>query len=295
MSTIFCRFRNETSGGLRESVPMRVRVAVLLLGTAVLLAGGGCAGGDEQAERAEQLATLAAAEVDAVVREAQERLTALAADPALALPDPEAGAHDPDHDADEEARELEAERRRSRDRCTAAVSGASGDGLLTGIGRAVVDDAGGVDCYSSPLPGRWSVGDRTFFLRAYNSGRFAVGDYQFDGDRIPPSLGVAMPIEGAVVFGLIDLAALGERLRALPLPEGADLVVTDGNGTVVARPTTAYAVGRSQAGLDPLTDAMLARDDGTGEFAYEDRRRRYAFAVPPSARGQLRVAAGVAP
>jgi hypothetical protein len=274
---------------------MRVRAAVLLLGTALLLLGAGCGGGDQQADRAQQLAALAATEVDAVVREAQERLTALAGDPALALPDPEAGTHDADHDADEEAGELEAERRRSRARCTAAVRRASGNGLLTGIGRAIVDDAGGVDCFSSPLDGRWSVGDRTFFLRAYNSGRFAVGDYQFDGDRVPPSVGVAVPLEGAVVFGLVDVRALGERLRALPLPEGADVVVTDGNGTVVARPTTAYAVGRSQAGLDPLTDAMLERDDGTGEFEYEGRRRRYAFAVPPAARGQLRVAVGVAP
>lgn len=272
---------------------MRVRAAVLLLGTALFLCGVGCGGGDEQADRARQLAALATAEVDAVVREAQERLTALAGDPALALPNPEAGGHDADHDADEEARELEAERRRSRARCTAAVRRAIGDDLLTGVGRAIVDDAGGVDCYSSRLDGRWSVGDRTFFLRAYNSGRFAVGDYQFDGDRISPSLGVAVPLEGAVVFGLIDVDALGQRLSTLPLPEGADVVVTDSNGTVIARPATAYAVGRSQAGLDPLTDAMLARADGTGEFAYEGRRRRYAFAAPPSARGQLRVAAGV--
>ncbi len=53
---------------------MRVRAAVLLLGTALLLSAVGCGGDDEEADRARELATLATAEVDAVVREAQGRL-----------------------------------------------------------------------------------------------------------------------------------------------------------------------------------------------------------------------------
>ena len=267
---------------------MRPRGALSIAVIALALAQGGC-GDDGGADRAGALANAAAAEVDAVLVQARELLTELAADPALRHPDPES-----DHADDEQ--ELERARARSRRRCSAAVAKAARErGGYEAVGRAAVEGAGAVDCLSAPLRTPWNVGDRAFFLRAYNTGEFAVGDYQFDGHEIGQSLGTGLPTETAVIFALVDLEVVWERLAQLPLPEGADLVVTDGNGTVIARPTTAYSVGRSQAGIDPLTDAMLDPDADGGTYEYERRERTYAFAAPESASGSIRVAAGVLP
>ncbi|HEX6021923.1 MAG TPA: cache domain-containing protein [Solirubrobacter sp.] len=261
---------------------MRRRACALI----ALLALAGC-GGDERAERAGSLAEAAAAEVDAVLADARTLLERLARDPAVAMPDLEHA-----HDDDDPDRELAATQADSRRRCTAAVRRAASDRYVV-VGRATVDGAGKVDCLSRRLDHAWNVGDRMFFLRAYNSARFAVGDYQFDGAEIRPSLGVGLPIEGAVLFALVDLRVVSDRLAALPLPEGADLVAVDGNGTVIVRPQTAYAVGRNQAGADPLIDALLATEPRAGTYEYERRERTYAFATPALGGGAVRVAAGL--
>jgi hypothetical protein len=280
------------------------RRALLTLATTGVMAAAalgvaGCGGGDDEEVRAADLAERVEIEVEAVLRDARDVLAALKADPALAHPDPEhdhADDSDEDHTDDDAARDLERARARSARRCGAAVAAAAREHTgYEAIGRAAVEGAGDVDCLSQRFREPWNVGDRTFFLRAYNTGAFAVGDYQFDGGEIGQSLGVGLPTETAVIFALIDLEVLWERLARLPLPEGADVVVTDSNGTVIARPTTTYAVGRSHAGMDPLTDAMLTHDAGSGTFEYERRDRVYAFASPALARGNLRVAAGVLP
>lgn len=284
----------------------RAGLAVISIGiTTLILILGGCGSGGD-ADRAAGLADEAAAAIDAMIVDGEQVLVELAGQPALEVVDPEQVGDDGDHDhhadtaaeTDEHQREIEQARRQAARRCTAAVSAAAEENpQLRAVGRALTETIGGVDCISAPDRRPLQVGDEIFFLRAYGdeSGdrRVAVGDYAFDGDSAEQFLPIGLGIPGGVLFAELELGALWQRLAAIERGEGADIVVTDANGTIIARPALPYWIGRSLAGSDPLIDAMLERDSGTATFEVEDRERLYAFTTPAAARGSVRVAAGV--
>lgn len=255
-----------------------------------------------------------AAEIDAVLAENEALLSELAADPRLQIPDPEQAAghageaedeHGDDADGDHAHADTPAAQRalqaryeriikRSNRRCERILTEVAREHPeLLAIGRATVDGGGVAECLSAGAHGPREVGDRIFFQRAYQRNRMAVGDYEFDPEKTSRYLGIGQPMPAAIVFARLNLDELTRRISTVERSEGIDFVVTDENGTIIARPSISYFTGRSLAGMDELVDAMLERDSGTASIEVEDRERLYAFAVPERAEGSLRVAVGI--
>ncbi|MFH1493713.1 MAG: EAL domain-containing protein [Pseudomonadota bacterium] len=101
---------------------------------------------------------------------------------------------------------------------------------------------GDVVCSALPLSVPLNLADRVFFQRAVETREFSIGDYQVG--RIAdkrgihfgyPLLTVDKRIWG-VVFILLDLDRLNERLAETPNIDGGDVVfLLDGKGTILAR------------------------------------------------------------
>ena len=114
-----------------------------------------------------------------------------------------------------------------------------------------------------------------YFKLAIQSRTFAVGDYQIGRITGIPSINYAHPLLDsagnveAVIFIAQSLDWLTIALADLQFPAGAVLVVTDRNGTVLARvPDAEGAVGKRLP--EPALLAALARSRERGLFEGED-------------------------
>ena len=106
---------------------------------------------------------------------------------------------------------------------------------------ALAEADGNMLCSAVPLRSQVNVADRPYFTLALETRRFAVGDYQVGRITQLPSINYAYPVvdtagnvEG-VVFAAQSLSWLTVALSNVKFPQGAILVVTDRNGTVLAR------------------------------------------------------------
>lgn len=131
------------------------------------------------------------------------------------------------------------------------------------------------------------------------SGDFAVGNYQIGRATFMESIGFGYPVQkdgrvDGIVLAPIDLDKLDERLAAIELPQGAELLVIDSTGTVVAElPNPDRWTGTPAADV-PLVEQMLARETGDSTLAGVDGTTRvYSWRTVEGSAGNLRVAVGV--
>lgn len=142
--------------------------------------------------------------------------------------------------------------------------------LYANLGVAGTDD-GLVWCSALPQSAPVNVADRLYFQRAIQNRGLGVGEYIIGRISGKASLTLGYPVtraDGAitsVVFASIDLAWLNGLARAGILPDGATVLVTDRNGTILARyPDAGDWVGRDASG-SPAIAAVLSAGTGTAE------------------------------
>jgi serine phosphatase RsbU (regulator of sigma subunit) len=156
--------------------------------------------------------------------------------------------------------------------------------LYLNLGLAEPD--GNVLCSAVPLRSAINIADRPYFRTVLRTRAFAVGDYQIGRVTQLPSINYAYPVLGArgdvqgVIFAAQSLRWLTTALANLQFPPGAILVVTDRNGTVLARmPDSGGSIGRTLPEADVL--AIVASQKDGGSFEADDAqgvRRLWAHA-----------------
>ena len=145
--------------------------------------------------------------------------------------------------------------------------------MYLNLARAEPD--GNMSCSAVPLHSAVNVSDRRYFRKAMETRQFAVGDYQIGRVTLLPSINYAYPILGeggevqAVVFAAQSLNWLAVALAKVEFPPGALLMVTDRNGTLLARlPDTGDLIGKPLPEVQVL--AALSRDKDAGVFEADD-------------------------
>jgi PAS domain S-box-containing protein len=167
----------------------------------------------------------------------------------------------------------------------------------------VVGPDGETLCSALPFTAPVRVGQHSWFQRAMETHRFAVGDYQVGIITGKATLMVAYPILGpsnqvqAIVAAALELGWLHQLLtEALP-PEGTTLSMIDRTGTIVARyPDGESWVGRSLPRA-ALIWTILAEGEGTADLLDLDGvRRLFAFKplVGSGPQASFYVSAGIA-
>lgn len=122
---------------------------------------------------------------------------------------------------------------------------------------------GNIFCSAVKLKAPVNITDRSYFQRALESKRFAVGEYLIGRITGKPSITVGYPLLDhqqkpvGVVFVAIDLAWLNEALRHTPLPAGSSVRMIDGQGTILAAHPAGQAPGSKLAGNPEMARAML--------------------------------------
>jgi serine phosphatase RsbU (regulator of sigma subunit) len=105
----------------------------------------------------------------------------------------------------------------------------------------VADPNGNLFCSALPFRSPINVADRAYFKTAIEMHDFAIGDYQIGRMTQLPAINYAYPLVGpsgqleGVVYVVQNLNWLTAALANVEFPPGAVLVVTDRNGTVLAR------------------------------------------------------------
>ena len=172
------------------------------------------------------------------------------------------------------------------------------DPRYTNFGAA--DPRGNISCSAVPFTKPTNVADRAWFQRAVQTHDFATGDYQvgrITGKAILvfgyPILGKAGQVQ-AVVYAALDLAWLGQFAAKAELPEGEVLLVTDRNGTILARyPNPEQWVGQTfpEAGI---VKAILTQREGGAEVADVDGiPRLFTFIPLHSTSGNVYLSTGI--
>ena len=151
---------------------------------------------------------------------------------------------------------------------------------------ALVEPDGNIKCSAVPLRFAVNIADRGYFRTAVKTRGFAIGDYQIGRITQLPSINYAFPVLGTrgevqgVIFVAQSLSWLTQALANLQFPPGAILVVTDRNGTVLARmPDAGDSIGKAMPEAEVL--AIVAGQKDGGSFEADDAqgvRRLWAHA-----------------
>jgi serine phosphatase RsbU (regulator of sigma subunit) len=135
-----------------------------------------------------------------------------------------------------------------------------------------VDADGNVTCSAVPTRASINVRDRTYFERAVESRRFAVGDYQIGRITLVPAINYAYPLfrsDGSLdsmVVAAQGLSWLGTVAAELSLPAGAVFTLSDPRGTVLARvPPEPGLIGEPMPERDLLATLAGASEGGVLE------------------------------
>ena len=157
------------------------------------------------------------------------------------------------------------------------------DERLANIG--VIRPDGAVVCSGVPLTSGLNVTDRSYFQRALQTGKFAIGDYQIGRITKLPVIVLAQPAYSApgrlqsVVFASLNLGRLNQFAAQAALPPGATLTVLDRNHTIVIRNLDPEQwVGKPAPESALLRKLNAAERDGTATMpGFDGVRRLYAF------------------
>ena len=151
----------------------------------------------------------------------------------------------------------------------------------------VADAVGNLTCSAAPMRAPINVSDRAYFQRAIATKHFAVGDYQIGRITQLPALTYAYPIYGAdgkiemVVVAVQNLGWLAAAVTPFTLPADAVLVLTDRNGTVLARvPADERSIGKPMRESDVLAAFANGRQRGVLEADDAQGTRRLWVHAP---------------
>ncbi len=154
---------------------------------------------------------------------------------------------------------------------------------FTNIG--VVGEDGSLHCSALPAAAGINLADRSYFRRARETGRFAVGDYQVGRVTGLGGVNVALPLQGshpganAVLFAALDLGWLSENMAGIELPSDTTITLIGAGGTVLARyPVEPGLVGKSAFEWPIYQRIVAATRQGTAATAdHLGVERLYAF------------------
>ena len=156
------------------------------------------------------------------------------------------------------------------------------------LGLGVADADGRVVCQAGAAVQPANVAGQTWFRRALETGRFALGDYEAGAVPGQSVLTFAYPIleiteEGqtpvGVVFTMTPLPHVSQAAADAPLPNGTVMWSIDSNGTVTDYYPEPETRGGQTRADDPLIQRILAEGQGTAEMPGLDGiSRLYAFA-----------------
>ncbi len=140
---------------------------------------------------------------------------------------------------------------------------------------------GRIKCSSQPQVIGLNVGDRPHFQHALTSREFGLSDYLINHANQAPSVVATFPAirdDGTlngVVLAVINLQWISDlAATAAEHSAGAQVVLLDGSGTVIAASGPQGPMVGKQLVDGPLTQEMLANDDGTVTAAGLDGVRR---------------------
>jgi len=168
------------------------------------------------------------------------------------------------------------------------------------LNLGLIEPDGNLLC--SALPMRWSVNvaDRGYFKATIETRRFTIGDYQIGRVTNLPAINYAHRVVGTsgelqgVVFAVQSLNWLTAALSNVEFPPDTMLVVTDRNGTVLARmPGAGDWVGKTLPEESFL--AALSAEEGRGVFEADDAQgvRRLWTSAPLISGHELHATIGV--
>jgi len=164
------------------------------------------------------------------------------------------------------------------------------------VSVGVADADGMLVCRSSGSNTPVDLSDRPYVRKVMAGAAFATGDYMVGRITGNKTIPLALPVraQGGTVHGVafvgMDLHALQQRLRGLPLAPGVSAMVTDGRGAILASTRPGDAVGA------PVADDVLARALARGEQGAlrstdtQDRLFLHHIRNVPSSEGGMRVA-----
>ncbi|MBH8562074.1 PAS domain S-box protein [Nostoc sp. CENA67] len=151
---------------------------------------------------------------------------------------------------------------------------------------AVLDAQGNTICTGIPYSGLPNAKNRSYFQRALQTRKFAVGEYQIGRATKKATLNFAYPVVDkavqvqTVVVAALDLAQLNHLAVQLKMPEGAVLSVVDRKGTLLVR----YPDSQTWVGKSLRPDAFIrmknAQGEGMDEITSLDGMRRIFAFVP---------------
>ncbi|ARV62651.1 hypothetical protein BZZ01_32030 [Nostocales cyanobacterium HT-58-2] len=151
---------------------------------------------------------------------------------------------------------------------------------------AVLDAQGNAICTAIPYSGLANATDRSYFQRALQTRKFAVGEYQIGRVAKKATLNFAYPILDkagrvqTVVVAALDLAQLNQLAVQVKMPKGSVLSVVDQTGTLLVRyPNTQTWVGKSLP-PDALRKMKIAQGEGIDEVTSLDGVQRIFAFVP---------------
>jgi HAMP domain-containing protein len=137
---------------------------------------------------------------------------------------------------------------------------------------SVADENANLYCSALPFKGPINVADRAYFKMATQTRQFAIGDYQMGRITKRPAINYGYPLlDGSgqlsgVVIGVQSLNWLTSALANVAFPAGAVLIVTDRNGTVLARvPDAADWIGKELPEAKVLAELSEQREGGVFE------------------------------
>ena len=137
---------------------------------------------------------------------------------------------------------------------------------------SVADENANLYCSALPFKGPINVADRAYFKMATQMHDFAIGDYQIGRITQRPALNYGYPLLdrsgelNGVVIGVQSLDWLSAALANVAFPTGAVLLVSDRNGTVLARmPDAGDSIGKALPEAKVLEALSSQRHGGVFE------------------------------
>jgi signal transduction histidine kinase len=149
----------------------------------------------------------------------------------------------------------------------------------------VIDADGNIFCSAVPTDQLY-LGDRVYFLHAFETRDFAIGEYQVGRITRKASVNFGYPVlndagdVNAVVFAALDLVWLNQLAKQAELPPGTMLTVIDRNGTILSRyPDDGKWVGELMPEPVVLNGILTQQGNGTTDAPGTDGiARLFSFA-----------------